>query len=47
MEFKEGHKQTIHRRLSHIKPEFNDDGIPRTIVMDSMPHFQSKITKTS
>ena len=47
MEFKEGFKQTFHKRLSHITPKFNDDGIPRTIVMDSMPHFQSKITKTS
>ena len=45
MEFKEGFKQTFHKRLSHITPKFNDDGLPRTIVMDSMPHFQSKITK--
>ncbi len=45
MEFKEGHKQKFHKRLSHITPKFNDDGIPRTIVMDSMPHFQSKTTK--
>jgi len=44
-EFKEGHKQIIHQRLSHITPEFNDDGNPRIIMMDIMPHFQSKITK--
>ena len=45
MKFKEGHKQKFHKRLIIITEEFNDDGIPRTIVMDSMPHFQSKITK--
>ena len=47
--FIEGKKVNLERRLSLIT-EYSPttkDGIPRTIVMDQMPHYQPKITKRS
>ena len=45
--FIEGKKVNLERRLSLIT-EYSPktkDGIPRTIVIDHMPHYQSKITR--
>jgi hypothetical protein len=45
--FIEGHKVNFERRIStflRYSPT-TEDGIPRIIVMDHMPHYQSKITK--
>jgi len=44
---KVGHRVAVERRLStflRYSPT-TEDGIPRNIVMDHMPHYQSKITK--
>ena len=45
--FIEGHKVNCERRISTFLgySPTTEDGIPRNIVMDHMPHYQSKITK--
>ena len=47
--FIEGHKVNFERRLSTFLrySDTTEDGIPRSIVMDHMPHYQSKITKSN
>ena len=45
--YKVGSKVAVERRLStylRYSPT-TEDGIPRVIVMDSMPHYQPKITR--
>ena len=47
--FKEGNRVAVERRLStylRYSPT-TEDGIPRVIVMDHMPHYQPKVTKCS
>ena len=44
---KEGHRVKVEQRLSTFLKysPTTEEGIPRVIVMDHMPHYQSKITK--
>ena len=44
---KEGHRVKVEQRLSTFLKysSTTEEGIPRVIVMDHMPHYQSKITK--
>ena len=46
---KEGHRVKVEQRLSTFLKysPTTEEGIPRVIVMDSMPHYQPKITKRS
>ena len=46
--FIDGKKLNVERRLSVILQysPTTKDGIPRNIVMDHMPHYQPKITKS-